>query len=137
MTLTQIVEDRQAELETELRLCREVLVLLRGGKKSELSKGPIVYGNGHHDGKKPKVSKSGTNSLVHPATLQARAVIAKMLRAHPGGLTTKEMTVGVKQAGIQITDSTVHNALRKLKPVKVSGDHGAGSHNMRYALPQQ
>jgi hypothetical protein len=140
MNLIQIVEDRQAELETEIRLCREILVILRGAR-NKAKTGPIVYGNGYKGGRtdtvtKPKRSKTGTNSLVHQATLQARAEIEKMLRSHPEGLTTKQMAEGVKKAGIQITDSTIHNALRKLNPIKLNNSSARSIPNTIYALPR-
>lgn len=217
--LIQVIERKIAEGEQELRIDKQALALLRGnGAKAagprELQHGPIVYGNGHHDGKKPKtirtqgvkgftsatvaeilrentggltlkeiqailakkhihLSTSAIYSSFHDAnlnlekitrpenvqakayrlgetkgpgsnpksralqgvTIQARHEIAKMLKANPEGLLAREMTERLRKAGIPITDATVHNALRALKPIKVNGGV-SGSHSIRYALPQ-
>lgn len=141
--LIKITEDHVREIESDLAVSKQALSLLKNGiympeaahKLKNLRNGPIVYGNGHHDGKKPRRSwrsKSGTNSLAHSATLQARSKIEQMLREHPEGVTTKQMSEAVTKAGIEITDHTIHNALRALKAIKLQG--GSGSRFTTYTL---
>ncbi len=139
--LIQSLEQHCQETEADLAVSKQALNLLRNGiyapgVAKKLRSGPIVYGNGHHDGKKKHPgSSTGTNSLVHAATIQSRKVIEQMLRVNPNGLTTKQMAEGVTKAGITITPSTIHNALRALKPIRLGGTNGKGGKAEVYALP--
>ncbi len=134
--LIQIVEQRQTELETELSLNKQVLALLHGAPPRHprpLRSGPIVYGNGHHDGKKPKAKSSGTGpggARPHdPAlTIRVRNVIEQALKKSIDGLTVAQMNAAVKMAGIEPTEHTAHNALRRLDVISKpfpTGSRGA------------
>jgi len=141
MTLIEIVEDRQAELETELRMCREILVILRGGKSTSgplakgLRHGPIVYGNGHHDG---TITKRGTLRKSPPSqgmTGLTEGRVRDILRAHPQGLTLAQIQAILAQKyGSKISASSVYAPLReKLKAERVQQ---SGSPAFIYKLPQ-
>lgn len=139
MGLIQIVEDRQAELETELRQCREVLVILRGGKAKQphqgLRNGPIVYGNGHHDG---TITKRGTprktpSSQGMVGLTEGR--VRDILQAHPGGLTLAQIqTILSDKYGSNISASSVYAPLReKLHAERIKQSNGPA---YLYRLPK-
>lgn len=138
--LIKITEDHVREIEADLAVSKQALSLLKNGiympeaahKLKSLRNGPIVYGNGHHDGKKGRGSNPKPRTDTHGATVKARAKIEQMLREHPEGVTTKQMKEAVAKAGIQITSSTIHNALRALRPNRLQG--GSGSPYTTYTL---
>lgn len=129
--------------ESDLAVSKQALSLLKGGiyapeHAKKLRNEPIVYGNGYHDGKKKGPGSHGGARTIKQTTLEARAVIYKLLKSHPEGLGTFEMTQAIRKAGIDISGSTVHNALRKLNPV-IKGQRPSprtGIPAKIYALPE-
>lgn len=109
----------------DLSASRQYLTMLRvaqnGGK---LKTGPIVYGNGHHDGKKPRGRIKNT-----PLVISVRPVLQKALTKTPNGLTTAEMRVILSKAGITLPagdTNLIHNALRKIPGITKSGKARSG-----------
>jgi hypothetical protein len=120
VNLIQIVEDRQAELETELRMCREILVILRGAR-NKAKTGPIVYGNGYKGGRvtKPASNHGGARPHKDQLVVRVREIVKQALHKTPSGLTTAQMKEILGKSGIQIGQDTnpIHNALRGIPGV--------------------
>ncbi len=129
--LIQIVEQRQAELETELSLNKQVLALLHGvppRHPKPLRSGPIVYGNGHHDGKKPKKPKGILTQGVKDLTVNE---VVGILKANPLGLTLVEIQGLLAKKNIHISTSSIYNAFRRQN---VAGARRLGQQAMFYKI---
>lgn len=101
--LIQIIERKISEQEAELQIDKQALAVLRRAQRS----GPIVYGNGHHDGKKPKaVRPQGVKGLTADK-------IMEILKGHPLGMTLVEIQAALAKQGIEILPSGVYDSLRR------------------------
>ncbi len=114
--LIQSIEKHIAETESNLKVTRQALTLLRGRVVGKLKDGPIVYGNGHGGARKNKPSKVA--GITVPVIREA---LAGIIKQYPQGITTPEMRNKLNAQGFRLTPHSIHNALRGLDVNRPAG----------------